>query len=452
MIIILLGTPTSRGRQDRGNFVDAIRVLLDRLEEGLLVCAARSDPLQTSAVDEELASSPGVGPAADQPGSCYRQQQEEEEPGGDDGGLILQCARIFESLLHTAEDWALSQGTAALGRPPFGQVGGMRGRGRFFLGEEEKEKEGEAFADLVFAAYERTLRCQFALVARSEILAHDVAFLSCLGAAIDAASSVLFQKRRRREEAAARGSFSPGTGGSSPRFLLVRPSFVGALEPNRISADIPVGDGRGAGGVNDDDDGRDLPASCDVGAASSCLEAILRVAVEADVVSWLLDFYVRCGGTSAGGAGANSSQMMPQGSQGDGDGEACGATTRELLVEVFLSILYAQGWVNGLCDDDADRAFHGQEGSGGDNGMASTALSGFEEAVVAVIRSWTASGVSSGGEEVPLPLDQYALSLLGTNADNGGLCKLVVSAELFFVFLPFAATAAVPVTVSDITL
>lgn len=405
--------------QDRGSFVDAVRVLLDHLEEDL-ECAARLDSLQTPA-EEVVASSTGIR-SADQPGSCPQ-----EEGRRDDGGLVLQSALVYESLLHTAEEWASSHG-ASLGRTPFGQAGRRRGGGGLsFRGMEQEEEEGEAFADLVFAAYERTLCYQFALVARSENLGHDVAFLSCLGKAVDAISSVLFHKRRRREEAAAQGSFDggSGTGGSSWQFVLVRPSFVGALE----AGDVPGDDSHDVDGV--DVDGRQgLQASDDAGAASSCLETVLRVAVEADVVSWVLDFYVRCG-APAGGARTDSSQTLEEGegSQDDG-GSACGAATRELLLEVLLSILYAQGWVNGLCDHDAGRPFQRGEGPGGDGGVGSNAFSSFEDAVRVVVQSWTASGASIDGEEVVfLPLDQHALSLLGTNADSGDLCKLVVSAQ-----------------------
>lgn len=336
-------------------------MLLDHLEEDL-ACAAHSDPLQAPV--EAAASSP-FG-SADQPTSCQHARRD------DDGGLILQCARVYENLLHTAEDWVSSRGTA-LG-PSF------QAAGRGFRDEED----GEFLADLVFTAYECTLRYQCNLIARSENLAHDMAFLSCLGAAVDAASSVLFHKRRREEGSASAGG-QYGRVESSSQLLHVRPSFVGAQEVDRTSIDIPG----------------------ETGTAASCLQTVLRVAVEADVVSWMLDLHARCGST--------------EGFSGD-DGDACGATTRELLMEVLQSFLYAQGWVNGLCAHGADRPSHKGDCSGGDDGMMSDRVSAFGDTMRLVIQSWTASG-----EEIPSPLDQYALSLLGTNADNGDLCKLAVS-------------------------
>ncbi len=414
--------------------MDAVRVLLDHLEEDL-ECAAPSGSLQTPA--EEASVSFTDTRSADQPWGHSRQREEEHRDEGG-AGLVLQCARVYESLLHTAGEWASSRG-GSLGRTSFGQAGRRGGGGGLgFRGREGEEQEGGAFAGLVFAAYERTLCYQLALVARSENLGHDVAFLSCLGAAVDAALSVLSQEGRRREEAAARGSLSldggsSGTGDSSWQRFLVRPPFVGALELDRISADAPGGsDSQDVGGVSEDAGPGGLPASDAAGAASSCLETILRVAVEADVVSWVLDFYVRCG-APAGGARTDSSQTPEEGegegSQDDGGG-ACGAATRELLLEVLLSVLRAQGWVNGLCNHDAGRPVQREESPGGDGGVGCTSCSSFEEAVRLVVRSWTASGMSSGGEEVvPLSLDQHALSLLGTNADSGDLCKLVVSAK-----------------------
>lgn len=349
-------------------------MLLDQLEEDL-ARAAHSDSLQAPA--EAAAPSPS-GPAV--PPATYRQQ----ECRDDDDDLIVQCTRVYESLLHMAEDWVSSQRGGALGLGTPLQAAGRR----FRRGEEGDRKEGDFLPDLVFAAYTCTLRYQCILVARSQHLAHDVAFLSCLGAALDAASSVLLHKPRREEESAAAGSNSGRVESSSQR-LRVRPSFVGVRE------------------VVDRTTAADAPA--ETSTTASCLQTVLTVAVEADVVSWMLGLYARCG--------------TERSSSSDG-GDACGATTRELLVEVLQSFLFAQGWANGLCaHGDPDSPSYKGDCLDGDGGVMNDGFSTFGDTVRLVIKSWSASG-----EGVPSTLDQYALSLLGTNADNGDLCKLAVSA------------------------
>lgn len=394
-------------------------MLLDHLEEDV-VCAACSDSqaecTSTLAAPSSIGSIEQPIGSADQPRvGAWRNHRE----SCDDAGLILQCARVYESLLHTTEEWISSQGSTA-GWPS------SRGVSRGY-----RNDEGIALADLVFGAYERTLSCQCSLIARSKNLAHDVAFLSCIGAAIDASSAVLFYNRRR-EEAAASSSGSTnrkvGTAESSQNFH-VRPSFVTAQELDLTSVMFPGDGGPSGHGGGDGGDGYGVQESFlvygEISTPASCLETILRVAVEADLVSWMLDLYARCGGsTSEVGTKTHSVQTLERSSDGDG---TCGVRTRELLVEVLQSVLHAQGWVNGLCADGTDGPSHNDEGGRG-GGMVTGALnSTFGQTVRSVVLSWTTSIVSGGKEEVPLPLDQYAISLLGTTADNGDLCKLAAS-------------------------
>ncbi|CAM9160635.1 unnamed protein product, partial [Scytosiphon promiscuus] len=303
------------------------------------------------------------------------------------GDIILQCARIYESLLHMAEEWVSSR-EAALGRPSV--------------------EEGVALADLVFGAYERTLPCQFDVVNSpgSRNLAHDVAFLSSMGAAVDAASAVLSCKKRRREEAVGSGSSKSNSCNRSgmPRpapFLDARPSFIHVEELlDDFCAPAAEGSLLRAGEIDS------TPASC--------LQTVLRMTVERDIVSWMLDLYAQCGSATPDRAvdPRTSSQTF------DGGNETCGATTRELLAEVLQSFLYAQGWVNGLRAHGLDCPPHTHERDD-DNIGDST----FGATVHSLLKSWVASGSTYDGK-TPLPLDQYVMSRLGTRADNGGLCKV----------------------------
>lgn len=403
--------------------MEAVEVLLDYLEEDV-VRAACSDS-QQECTSTPAAPSSLVG-SADQPrvGACLNHSD-----GHDDGGLILQCARVYESLLHTVEEWIPSQGIT-VGEPSFqGLPKGYR-----------RDEEGIALADLVFGAYERTLSCQCSLITRSENLVHDIAFLSCIGAAIDASSAVLFFQNWRREEAASAAVASSDTSSrckvgmaeSSRHLFHIRPSFVRAHELDLASVGVPGdggpgrhGGGHGGGGYREQEG---LLVNGEVSTPASCLETILTVAVEADLVSWMLDLYARCGGgLSNGGTKAHSSQQTFEGLS-DGDDGACGTTTRELLVEVLQSFLHAQGWVNGLCANGADRPPRNDEGGGRGGGVVSGASnSTFGQTVGLVVQSWTTTVISGNKEEVPTPLDQYAISLLGTTADNGDICKLAAS-------------------------
>ncbi|CBN76288.1 hypothetical protein Esi_0512_0006 [Ectocarpus siliculosus] len=336
-----------------------------------------------------------------------------QQEGHDDGGLVLQCARVYESLLHTAEEWVSSQGStvggtscqasAAAAAAAANRFGGGGRRG--FRGEESV-----GLADLVFSSYERTLSYQCNLIAQSENLTHDVAWLSCLGAAVDATSAVLFHKRRR-EEAAARGGRTSknGTMGSW-QLLNVRPSFVNTQELDR---DCSGGSGASGGAVGGGEQEYSI-APGEVSIPASCLETILKVVVEADVVSWMLDLYAQCGGdTSSGGTTTHSSQSSERSSDVV---DAHGATTCALLMEVLQSLLDAQGWVNGVCAHGADRPSYEMECGGRGPTIGET--------VRLMLQSWTTRGVS-GAEEVHMPLDQHVMSQLGKRADNGDLCKLV---------------------------
>lgn len=406
--------------------MEAVEVLLDHLEEDV-VRSACSDS-QQECTSTSAASSSLIG-SADQPRVGAWLNHPDRHDGGD---LILQCTRVYESLLHTAEEWISSQGIS-VGGPSF------QGLSRGY----RRDEEGIALADLVFGAYERTLSCQCSLIARSENLVHDIAFLSCIGAAIDASSAVLFFQNRRREEAAAAAASSDksssckvGTAESSQSLLHVRPSFVRAQELDLASVEFPGEGGPGGLGGGDGGDGYGaqecLPIYGEVSTPASCLETILSVTVEADLVSWMLDLYARCGGgTSNDGTKPPSSQQTFEGSS-DGDDGACGATTRELLVEVLQSFLHAQGWVNGLCVNGADRPLRNDEGGGRGDGVVSGASnSTFGQTVRLVVQSWTTTVVNGNEEEVTTPLDQYAISLLGTTADNGDLCKLAASTGRF---------------------
>ncbi|CAM9618499.1 unnamed protein product [Ectocarpus fasciculatus] len=398
--------------KDRGNFLDAVGLLLEHLEEDL-ECAACLDSQKQQRQQQQahmLSSGEGV---CDQ--SRGGRQWPGQQEGDDDGDLVLQCARIYESLFHTAEEWVSSQGST-VGGPSF-QASAAAAANRFGAGGRRgtRSEESVGLADLVFGSYERTLSYQCNVIARSENLAHDVAWLSCLGAAVDATSAVLFHKRRREETATSGGRTSKSGTTGSWQLLNMRPSFVNTQELDRDCVGFPgVGSSGGCGGAVGGGEQEHSIVPGEVSIPASCLETILRVVVEADVVSWMLDLYARCGGdASADGTTTHSSQLSERRSDGE---DAYGATTCELLMEVLQSLLYAQGWVNGLCAHGTDRPSHKTECGGRD--------STFGETVRLMLQSWTARGVS-GAEEVPSPLDQHVMSQLGKRADNGDLCKLV---------------------------
>ncbi|CAB1112422.1 unnamed protein product [Ectocarpus sp. CCAP 1310/34] len=335
-----------------------------------------------------------------------------QQEGHDDGGLVLQCARVYESLLHTAEEWVSSQGSTVGGMSCQASANRFGGGGR----RGTRGEESVSLADLVFGSYERTLSYQCNLIARSENLAHDVAWLSCLGAAVDATSAVLFHKRRREEAAASGGRTSKNGTMGSWQLFNVRPSFVNTQELDRDCVGFPgSGGSRASGGAVGGGEQEYSIAPGEVSIPASCLGTILKMVVEADVVSWMLNLYARCGGDRSSGGTTTHPSRSSEGSSDVVD--AHGATTCALLMEVLQSLLHAQGWVNGVCAHGAGRPSHEMEC--GDRGST------FGETVRLMLQSWTTRGVSSG-EEVHMPLDHFVMSQLGKRADNGDLCKLVV--------------------------
>ncbi|CAN0375875.1 unnamed protein product, partial [Ectocarpus sp. 12 AP-2014] len=397
--------------KDRGKFLDAVKVLLGHLEEDLECAACLDSEKQQRQQQQAHMLSPGEGMCDKSGGGRSWPGQQE---GHDDGGLVLQCARVYESLLHTTEEWVSSQGSTVGGTSCQASAAANRFGGGGRRGTRGEESVG--LTDLVFGSYERTLSSQCNLISRSENLAHNVAWLSCLGAAVDATSAVLFYKRRREEAAASGGGTSKNGTMGSWQLLNVRPSFVKTQELDRDCVEFPGSGGSGAsGGAVGSGEQEYFIAPGVVSIPASCLETILKVVVEADVVSWMLDLYARCGGdTSAGGTTTHSSQSSERSSDVV---DAHGATTCALLMEVLQSLLHAQGWVNGVCPHGADRPSHEME-CGGRGSM-------FGETVRLMLQSWTTRGVS-GAEEVHMPLDQHVMSQLGKRADNGDLCKLVV--------------------------
>lgn len=358
-----------------------------------------------------------------------------------DGGFILQVLRVMENLLHITEEWMLSQE----GCPGLSRAARRSGNGA--VGGLDTGEDGIALANLVFGTYERTVRCQHNLVARSKHLAHSIAFMSCMGAAVDVTLAVA----QKRGEEAANGKDDRGS--LHPPHL--RPSFLGAQKHMGIAHDhfgsgwLRAVCGTGLAGATHDVDNALLAsmepsATTDpaVAVSAACLEAILRMTVDEDIVSWLLDLHAQCdGGMTAGveehlhrRSSVGSIAAEPPSSQSNervnGD-TACCTTPRELLAEVLQSLLYAQGWVSGLCTDAVNSPLHGRQhvignvadGGRNDNVIMGASDSTFGETICSVLQSWSATG-GSGGDA--MPMDQYIISLLGTSADNGDLCKVVV--------------------------
>lgn len=425
--------------QDRGEFIGAVEALLGYLEEDLMHAASsvyNQPEISTPTCVERVSSL--IGPA-DLPDASVEQDQHSDD------GLLVETARVMESLLHLVEEWVASQGCLGSLSQPTRHCANIGGDGKY------TREEGVALSDLVFGAYERSLAHQYELTARSGNFSHGIAFLSCMGAAIDATSAAL---RRRLEEAT-----SSKDGMAALLHKSVRPFFFGAEE--RIS--LAQEDGfvqtfdedidRGAGEASDcqgmqeerlaSAELRDTvnPASASY---TLCLETILKTAVETDTISWVLKLYARCEAaiyTSAephvhrmGGSGFDDVETEVTSSQSPTevhDTLACFTTTRELLAEVLHSFLYAQGWINGLCAGGVDGLSQVDQvdaGSGVDgihpDATSASLDSPFGETVRLVLQSWNAAEES--GRET-MALDQHAISLLGTSADNGNLLKLAVS-------------------------
>lgn len=377
-----------------------------------------------------------IGPA-DLPNASMGQDQHTHS------GLLVQTARVMESLLHLVEEWVASQRCLESSSQPTRHCANIGGDGEY------TREESAALSNLVFGAYERSLAHQYEVTARSGNFAHEVAFLSCLGTAIDATSAVL--RRRRQETISSRG------GVTALQHIPVRPCFFEAQELISLVQEdgglLQTTDGgvaRCAGEVSDCQrmkEGRvastELRDTTNPAATScsSCLETILRTAVEADTVSWILRLYTRCGVAISGSSEPHLRRLWGNSFEDIGtevtssqspkerdDNLACLTATRELLADTLHSILYAQGWINGLFAGGVDgpsQTGHIGVGSGGDV-MSATLDSPFGETVRLVLRRWNAT--EKNGRE-PVAIDQHAMSLLGTSADNGHLLKLAVSAE-----------------------
>ena len=423
--------------QNRGDFIAAVEVLLGFLEKDLIRAASsRYKQQRTSTPTCAGRVSPLIG-SADLPNASVDQDQHSY------GGLLVQTARVMEGLLHLVEEWVTSQvGPDSLSQPTR-QCANIGSDGKF------TREEGVALSDLVFGAYERTLAHQYQVTVRSGNFAHDIAFLSCMGTAIDATSAAL--RRQRREITSSRG------GMAALHHMSVRPCFFRDQELISLAQEdgglIQTSDeavGRRTGEVGDGQcmqEGRvastKLRDTTNPAATSysSCLETILRMAVEADTVSWILRLYTRCGVAISASAephrrcvGGNSfedveTEVASLQSPKETDGNlACCTTTREMLADILHSFLYAQSWISGLCTGEIDGLSQmGQAGvgSGGDV-MSGTLDSPFGETVRLVLRTWNAT---EGSSRETVAIDQHAISLLGTSADDGNLLKLAVSGE-----------------------
>lgn len=428
-------------KQDQTKFIDAVAILLDSLEENLLRATCSEYP------EVDLPSHPGGGPL---PSGSSNLLNLNVLPGQDrhgDGHLIYQATRVLESLLHLVEDWSSLQGcpqssSKAGRRSAVDDARGIKGH-----------KGSSDFQELVFGVYERTLRCQYNVVTMSGCLSHSLAFVSCMGTAIDAASAILNKQWME--------SVNNGVYPASFHIPYVKPSFLGAQELANLvqncQGSIRLSDDGGNSGdcsvVNTA--GSDLAGAShnvkfgdttdtSVTSPASCLETTLRTILEADVVSWLLNVYKQCEGSMTPSAGehlyhtdygnvqdAVAEVVSSQLSEGSDDYEICCATTRDLIAEVLQSLLYTQGWANGLCSLGADGHSQMSQRNVGKGGherhcesMGGSMLgSEFKKTVRFVLQSWTTRSEDSA--EL-MPLDQYVISQLGTSEDNGDLCKLAV--------------------------
>lgn len=313
------------------------------------------------------------------------------------------------------------------------------------VGRNDLREEGRILAEIVFSTYGRTLTYQHELVVRSDKLTHGIAFVSCVGAAIDAASAVLHKQCRE-----------PANKAVSPARVRVKPFFLGSQELMdfmQVNHSYPghhngrehlARDGSGAwgclGGWEEEGERVAWTDPADKSAAL-CLETIFETTVNADILSWLLNLYTRCWGTTTGrgeghhgGGRCGAGRMTAEGAarslqQPDDASTHCGSPS-ELLAEVLQSLLYAQGWINGLCTHGDDRPVHarrGPTGSRDDAGRVGIRGGGVESTFSETTRFVLESWITSRGEYTPL--DQHVLSLLGTSADNGQLCKLAVRGE-----------------------
>lgn len=427
-----------------------------------------------------------------------------------DESFLLQASRTMESLLHMVEEWALSGYPGLSGRKTVGGGGGS--------GEGPAEEPSVVLAELVFGSYERSLTDQHEMVAQSDSLTNGIAFASCVGAAIDSATSVLHNSKKDArytpknkggvDNLSCGGCVSPvnmclhgGFSSSTTTPACGGYGIVRAINCRRGRLEINDNgvhcrDGREArrrrGGrsregillvgmeqdTGDEHDGSGDDSNCDsadVIAAGSCLDSILTTAMASDLLTCLLELYTRCGSCQASSAEAPTARKVANEldghstagrrcdarrdslgdttaaressllGAGDSTGPECSSTTRQLLAEVLQSLFYAHGWMNGLCSHDADRPVHARRtanvgsnfgGEGGEQRSVAAATSserespsGLSETVHLVLRSWV-----SHPEQDAVPFDHHVLSLLGTNADNGGLCKVAVSQCMIVVY------------------
>lgn len=418
--------------QDRSTFLEAVESLLDHIEMDLMAeTRGRHPPTCLPVISSSEDRSSCITS-----NFCALPGQDDGGSGDDagDGVLVLQVNRVMESLfLLVAQEWVGS----ISGHGAKNTATGRRPRVRGVANEGTILEEALHLTDLVFYAYERTLLCQRALVARSEDIAHVVAFFSCMGAAVDTTSVVL---RSRSLEI-------PTGRNETMHALRLKPSFIGKselAEPLKNVANIQDDcfiEEESAGGIVFSGDSSRGPAEesktftsngrtdLSTSAAVSCLETILSTTIEEDLVSWMLVLYAQCRGelgqcVDGRQTGRATSESL------DEDAEGC-VTARNVLADVLLSLLCAQGCVNGLyagaVDDNPslrakDVVSDGQSESLLDIIMGS-AIAATREALCLVLRSWT----HSCSEADETSLDQHAMTLLGTSADNGNVCKLVVS-------------------------
>lgn len=365
--------------------------------------------------------------------------------------LLLHAARAVESLLRMVERWVLS------GYPGFSRGNHRSGVGRrsstnkdITLGEP-----GISLADLVFGSYERILVNQHELTVRSDSIGHSIAFASCIGGAIDCISAVLESKDVHARFIGTRSSCSGGN---------VRRAYLATAHRERNI---------GRGGDEHGDDGEhcskdekvfgenetdvESEYSAAAATASSCLESILATAIASDLIVYLLDLYMRCGGNygaqdvdtgmriamTSVGVTRLTQQSAPQESDDEGGPGHYSTAARKLLTEVLQSLLFVQGWVNGLCSNDADRPLHARgsaennvsvsfasdgssgAGAGGASSTEKGSFPGLSETLRHVLPLW-----DSRRDQHAVPFDHHVISLLGTDADNGSLCKLMVSLDV----------------------
>ncbi|CAM9350518.1 unnamed protein product, partial [Sphacelaria rigidula] len=417
--------------QDPGPLLDAVAQLLRSIEQALQ-CTVQD--VGGCVVPVSSLAARGISPRR----PCTPSPSNVQGHGADDDGrtasavehtsrsdaLLLHAARAVESLLRMVERWVLS------GYPGFSRGNHRSGVGRrsstnkdITLGEP-----GISLADLVFGSYERILVNQHELTVRSDSIGHSIAFASCIGGAIDCISAVLESKDVHARFIGTRSSCSGGN---------VRRAYLATAHRERNI---------GRGGDEHGDDGEhcskdekvfgenetdvESEYSAAAATASSCLESILATAIASDLIVYLLDLYMRCGGNygaqdvdtgtriamTSVGVTRLTQQSAPQESDDEGGPGHYSTAARKLLTEVLQSLLFVQGWVNGLCSNDADRPLHAR-GSAENNGS----FPGLSETLRHVLPLW-----DSRRDQHAVPFDHHVISLLGTDADNGSLCKLML--------------------------